>query len=140
MDKTFTAKEILKIINVFIKEDLSGGLILYTKKKMEIDMDNEDIFDYKNITLIQAVGLLAYQDHFIRHQVVRELLKETHYSVSDFCKENDIEMDFCEIIAISKLCKRITDSENLTVKTKVNKNKKEVRMFEVAVLKKVFKL
>ena len=140
MDKTFTAKEILKIINVFIKEDLSGGLIPYTQKKMEIDMDNEDIFDYKNITLIQAVGLLAYQDHIIRHQVDRELLKETHYSVSDFCKENDIEMDFGEIIAISKLCKRITDSENLTVKTKVNKNKKEVRMFEVAVLKKVFKL
>lgn len=140
MDKTFTAEELLKIINIEISKELSGELEKYTRDKMIIDLDNDEVEDYEKMTLIECVGLLAYQDHYIRFMVTKELLKETHYTVSEFCKEYNIEMEFAEIIAISKLCQRVTLTENATIKTKINKNKKEVKMFELAILKKVMKI
>jgi len=137
MEKIFTINELLKIINDSREKE---ELRYYTLKELYGDLESEEVYDDEGLNLIQCVGLLAYQSHFVRFLATKELLKETHFTVSDFCKEHKIEMDFGEIIAISKFCQKISDKENKVIKTKLNKNNKEVKMFDVSILKKVMKI
>ena len=137
MEKIFTINELLKIINYSREKE---ELKYYTLKELYDDLESEEVYDDEGLNLIQCVGLLAYQSHFVRFLATKELLKETHFTVSDFCKEHKIEMDFGEIIAISKFCQKISDKENKVIKTKLNKNNKEVKMFDVSILKKVMKI
>lgn len=137
MEKIFTINELLKIINDSREKE---ELKYYTLKELYSDLESEEVYDDEGLNLIQCVGLLAYQSHFVRFLATKELLKETHFTVSDFCKEHKIEMDFGEIIAISKFCQKISDKENKVIKTKLNKNNKEVKMFDASILKKVMKI
>lgn len=140
MEKKFTITEILNVINYARgSEDLRN----YTKNDIMKDIESEQEINEKNnieFSLIECIGIFAYQSHFVRYIATEKILQETHLSVSDFCKENEIKMEFGEIIAISKLCQKISDKEKKIVKSKINKNNKEVKMFDVSILKKVMKL
>lgn len=137
MEKTFTVSELLEVINNSRRIDEQPDYLL---SELISNIEDEEIVNCEKITAIQAVGLFAYQDHFVRMISTKEILKETHMTVSDFCKQNEIEMEFGEIVAVSKLCQKISDKEFKEVKTKINNNRKEVKMFDVYILKKVMKL
>jgi hypothetical protein len=103
-------------------------------------MEEDEVKDENRISVIEAVGLFAYQTHYVRFLATKEILKTEYYTVNEFCKENNFDVDYGDIIALSKLCQKISDKESKIVKTKINKNKKEVKMFYVSVLKKALKM
>lgn len=137
MEKNFTLFELLDVINLCREKE---DLIPYTAHQLSNDMDEDDVLDDTNISLIQAIGLLAYQSHYVRIVATKELLKEEYMSVGDYCKKNDISADYGEIIAISKVCQKISTAENKNVKSRINKNNKPVKMFHFSVLNKALKI
>lgn len=76
-------KDLLKIINLKREEEDQDNLKL---KEFQLQLDEESIFE-EHCTILQAVGLLAYQNHYVRKLVTEELLKETHSTVHEFCKK-----------------------------------------------------
>ena len=141
MEKTFTINELLESINKFKEqEDLQDYSINQILKDIEEEEFDGDIIDTEKITLIQCVGLLSYHGTYLRILALKHLLRQTHYSVSDFAKLNNIDLDFGEVVILSKYCKKLTDIEEKTIQTKVNPKGKEVRMYEINILKKAFKI
>lgn len=141
MEKTVTIKELLDVINLFrVEEELED----YTIEELRGNIIDDELEDYiieeESIDFYQCIGLLAYQPHYVRLLCTRELKKETHYTVSEYSKLNNLELEYGEVIIISKYCQKISDAENKIVKSKINKNNKTVKMFDVFVLKKAMKL
>lgn len=137
MEKFFKAEEILKRVNRWRNHEDEDD---YSIEALIKDMEEEEIEDYEKINIIQAVGLLAYHGHFVRQKVTEELLKDDYYSVSDFCKENKIEADYGELIALSKYCTKVSLNNNYGIRERLNKNNKKVKMYHIDVLKKVFRI
>lgn len=130
-----------------IKTDYLFKLINEKREEEELhvntylqNLEEEELQDLEFITIIQCIGLLAYEDHYVRKLVTKELLKKTHYSVSDFCKENKIQITYGELIGISKSCSKENEKQGKIINTKINKNNKEVKLFDISVLKKVMQL
>ena len=141
MEKTFTINELLESINRFKEEeDLENYSIEQILKDIEEEEFDGDIIDVEKITLLQCSGLLSNHGTYLRILALKYLLRETHYTVSDFAKLNNVELDFGEILIMSKYCQKITDSEQKTIQTKVNAKGKEVKKFEIYILKKAFKI
>ena len=141
METTFTIQELIDAIN---KHRYKEENVEYTIEQLLLNIEEEefdgDIINIEKITLIQCIGLLSNHSTYLRILATKSLLHQTHYSVSDFSKLNNINLDYGEIIVLSKYCQKISDTENKTVKSKTNKNNKNVKMFDANILKKVLKI
>ena len=142
MENTFTVNELLEVIN--LTRTLDDDLEPYTIDQLFNDIVEEELdeitIDDEKITLIQCCGILSNQSSFVRILCMKKLQKESHFTVSDFAKKNGFDLDFGEIIVISKHCQKITEQEKKQIRFVKNKNNKEVKMFDEIVLKKAFKL
>ena len=119
MENYFTTEELLIIINKCREiEDLTD----YHINQLYEDIENDEIQDDNKISIIEAVGLFAYQTHFVRFLATKEILKKEYYTVNEFCKENNLDVDYGEIITLSKLCQKISDKEEKVVKKTAKKS------------------
>lgn len=141
MEKTVTAVELLESINLYREKE---SLDNYTIEQLLIDIEEEefdgDVFNIESLSLFQCIGLLSYQTTYTRVLAFKWLLRETHYTVSDFGKLHNMELEYGEVIVLSKYCQKVSDTEGKFVKTRINKNGKNVKMFDIFVLKKVMKI
>lgn len=141
MEKTVTSLELLEAINLYReKESLDGYTMVELLNDIEEDEFDGDVFNVDSLSLFQCVALLSYQTTYTRVLAFKWLLRETHYTVSDFAKLHDIELDYGEIIVLSKYCQKVSNTESKSIKTKINKNGKTVKMFDIFILKKVMKI
>ena len=141
MEKTLTSTELLEAINLYREKE---SLDNYTMEQLLTDIEEEefdgDVFNINSLSLFQVLGLLSYQTTYTRILAFKYLLRETHYTVSDFGKLHNMDLEYGEVIVLSKYCQKVSDTENKSVKTRINKNGKNVKMFDVFVLKKVMKI